>query len=105
VSERLFIATLDGGLGYIMPVPEKTYRRLLMLQNVLVSQGAHIAGLNPKAFRTYKSWKKLQTNPARSVIDGELVYNYLHLSIPEKLEVTGFRLYLLLIFNNDFPGL
>jgi cleavage and polyadenylation specificity factor subunit 1 len=51
VSERLFIATLDGGLGYIMPVPEKTYRRLLMLQNVLVSQGAHIAGLNPKAFR------------------------------------------------------
>jgi cleavage and polyadenylation specificity factor subunit 1 len=98
-------ATLDGGLGYIMPVPEKTYRRLLMLQNVLVSQGAHIAGLNPKAFRTYKSWKKLQTNPARSVIDGELVYNYLHLSIPEKLEVTGFRLYLLLIFNNDFPGL
>ncbi|EFA00240.2 cleavage and polyadenylation specificity factor subunit 1 isoform X2 [Tribolium castaneum] len=81
-------ATLDGGLGYIMPVPEKTYRRLLMLQNVLVSQGAHIAGLNPKAFRTYKSWKKLQTNPARSVIDGELVYNYLQLSIPEKLEVS-----------------
>jgi cleavage and polyadenylation specificity factor subunit 1 len=81
-------ATLDGGLGYIMPVPEKTYRRLLMLQNVLVSQGAHIAGLNPKAFQTYKSWKKLQTNPARSVIDGELVYNYLHLSIPEKLEVS-----------------
>ncbi|KAJ3661319.1 hypothetical protein Zmor_006604 [Zophobas morio] len=81
-------ATLDGGLGYIMPVPEKTYRRLLMLQNVLVSQGAHIAGLNPKAFRTYKSWRKVQTNPARSVIDGELVYNYLHLSIPEKMEVS-----------------
>lgn len=34
-----------------MAVPEKTYRRLLMLQNVLVSQGSHIAGLNPKAFR------------------------------------------------------
>lgn len=46
-----FSATLDGGLGYIMPVPEKTYRRLLMLQNVLVSQGTHIAGLNPKAYR------------------------------------------------------
>ncbi|XP_050511549.1 cleavage and polyadenylation specificity factor subunit 1 isoform X11 [Diabrotica virgifera virgifera] len=53
-ADRRFItmfATLDGGIGYIMPVPEKTYRRLLMLQNVLVSQGAHIAGLNPKAFR------------------------------------------------------
>lgn len=81
-------ATLDGGMGYIMPVPEKTYRRLLMLQNVLVSQGAHIGGLNPKAFRTYKSWRKLQANPARSVIDGELVWNYLHLAVNEKMEVS-----------------
>ncbi|XP_057671339.1 cleavage and polyadenylation specificity factor subunit 1 [Diorhabda carinulata] len=90
-ADRRFItmfATLDGGLGYIMPVPEKTYRRLLMLQNVLVSQGAHIAGLNPKAFRTYKSWRKLQYNPARSVIDGDLVWNFLNLSITEKLEVS-----------------
>lgn len=90
-ADRRFItmfATLDGGLGYIMPVPEKTYRRLLMLQNVLVSQGAHIAGLNPKAFRTYKSWRKLQYNPARSVIDGDLVWNFLSLSITEKTEVS-----------------
>nr|CAD7450315.1 unnamed protein product [Timema bartmani] len=44
-------ATLDGGLGYMLPVPEKTYRRLLMLQNVLVNHIAHTAGLNPKSFR------------------------------------------------------
>lgn len=59
-----------------------------MLQNVLVSQGAHIGGLNPKSFRTYKSWRKLQSNPARSIIDGELVYYYLYLPINEKLEVS-----------------
>lgn len=47
----MFLATLDGGMGYIMPLPEKTYRRLLMLQNVLVTHGAHVAGLNPKAYR------------------------------------------------------
>ncbi|XP_072375560.1 cleavage and polyadenylation specificity factor subunit 1 [Diabrotica undecimpunctata] len=90
-ADRRFItmfATLDGGIGYIMPVPEKTYRRLLMLQNVLVSQGAHIAGLNPKAFRTFKSWRKLQSNPARSIIDGELVWNFLNLSLSEKSEVS-----------------
>lgn len=46
-----FIATLDGSLGYILPVPEKTYRRLLMLQNVLVTHICHIAGLNPKSYR------------------------------------------------------
>lgn len=44
-------ATLDGGLGYVLPVPEKTYRRLLMLQNVLVNHIPHTGGLNPKAFR------------------------------------------------------
>lgn len=81
-------ATLDGGLGYMLPLPEKTYRRLLMLQNVLVSQGSHAAGLNPKSYRTYKSWRKLQTNPARCVIDGELVWNYLHLPVNEKIEVS-----------------
>jgi len=45
------LASLDGSLGYILPVPEKTYRRLLMLQNVLVTHICHIAGLNPKAYR------------------------------------------------------
>lgn len=81
-------ATLDGGLGYLMPLAEKTYRRLLMLQNVLISQGAHIAGLNPKAFRTYKSYRRLQANPSRSIIDGELIWNYHNLSLPEKMEIS-----------------
>ncbi|KAK9754601.1 Mono-functional DNA-alkylating methyl methanesulfonate N-term [Popillia japonica] len=89
-------ATLDGGLGYIMPIPEKTYRRLLMLQNVLVLQGSHTAGLNPKAFRTHKTWRKQSggpcrsviDGPCRSVIDGELVWKFLQLPINEKVEVS-----------------
>lgn len=80
-------ATLDGGLGYVLPVPEKSYRRLLMLQNVLVSHCCHTAGLNPKAFRTYKSSIKLLSNPARGIIDGELVWAFLGLPTPEKHEV------------------
>lgn len=39
-------------------------------------------------FRTYKSWRKLQANPARGIIDGELVWSFLNLSISEKLEVS-----------------
>ncbi|XP_043282051.1 cleavage and polyadenylation specificity factor subunit 1 isoform X2 [Venturia canescens] len=80
-------ATLDGSLGYILPVQEKTYRRLLMLQNVLVSHISHIAGLNPKAYRTYKSHIRMQGNPARGIIDGDLVWRYLHLPNNEKIEV------------------
>lgn len=80
-------ATLDGGLGYVLPVPEKTYRRLLMLQNVLVNHIQHTGGLNPKAFRTYKSATKLLSNPARGIIDGELVWIFLGLPTSEKQEV------------------
>ncbi|XP_020283303.1 cleavage and polyadenylation specificity factor subunit 1 [Pseudomyrmex gracilis] len=80
-------ASLDGGLGYILPVPEKTYRRLLMLQNVLVTHICHIAGLNPKAYRTYKSYVRNQGNPARGIIDGDLVWRYLFLPNNEKTEI------------------
>lgn len=80
-------ATLDGALGYLLPVPEKTYRRLLMLQNVLITHIPHNAGLNPKAFRTYKSWSKLLGNPARGIIDGDLVWLYLSLPVIERQEI------------------
>lgn len=80
-------ASLDGSLGYVLPVPEKTYRRLLMLQNVLVTHICHIAGLNPKAYRTYKSYIRTQGNPARGIIDGDLVWRYLFLPNNEKIDV------------------
>jgi len=48
-----FYATLDGSLGLLLPVPERTYRRLFMLQNVLNSYLQHRAALNPKAFRYF----------------------------------------------------
>lgn len=44
-------ATLDGALGFLLPLPEITYRRLQMLQNILFHHIPHLAGLNPKAFR------------------------------------------------------
>lgn len=80
-------ATLDGGLGYILPLSEKTYRRLFMLQNVLVTQTPHLCGVNPKAYRTIKTVKKYQMNPTRNVVDGDLVWRYLYLPSNEKMEV------------------
>ncbi|KAK1880931.1 Cleavage and polyadenylation specificity factor subunit 1 [Dissostichus eleginoides] len=49
-----WFATLDGGVGMLLPMQEKTYRRLLMLQNALNSMLPHHAGLNPKAFRSLR---------------------------------------------------
>lgn len=38
-------------------------------------------------FRTYKSHIRMQGNPARGIIDGDLVWRYLHLPMNEKIEV------------------
>lgn len=45
------LATLDGGIGCLLPVPEKVYRRLSMLQVKMTHGMRHLAGLNPKGFR------------------------------------------------------
>ena len=47
----LLPATLDGGLGFLLPVQERVFRRLNMLQAKMVPALSHSAGLNPRAFR------------------------------------------------------
>ncbi|XP_060653356.1 cleavage and polyadenylation specificity factor subunit 1 [Drosophila nasuta] len=79
--------TLDGALGYCVPLPEKVYRRFLMLQNVLLSYQDHLCGLNPKEYRTIKSVKKMSINPSRCIIDGDLIWSYRLLAHSERSEV------------------
>lgn len=38
-------------------------------------------------FRTYKSYVRMQGNPARGIIDGDLIWKYLNLPFNEKSEV------------------
>ncbi|XP_066019502.1 cleavage and polyadenylation specificity factor subunit 1-like [Pocillopora verrucosa] len=79
--------TLDGGLGLLLPMTEKTYRRLHMLQTKLVECIPHVAGLNPKAFRLVRGKKRSLNNPHRNILDGELLGKFLQLGTMEKLEV------------------
>ncbi|KAK7505375.1 hypothetical protein BaRGS_00003537 [Batillaria attramentaria] len=82
-----YFGTLDGGIGYLLPIPEKVYRRLLMLQNALLTHIPHSAGLNPKAYRTVKHTVPSLSNPHRLILDGELIWKFLHLSLNERTEV------------------
>ncbi|XP_032830400.1 cleavage and polyadenylation specificity factor subunit 1 isoform X1 [Petromyzon marinus] len=82
-----WFASLDGGMGLLLPMAEKTYRRLLMLQNALVTLVPHLAGLNPKAFRMLHSDRRTLQNTVRNVLDGELLFKYLHLSTMERSEL------------------
>ncbi len=83
----LWFATLDGALGYVLPCSEKTFRRLLTLQNLLVNSIPHAAGLNPKGFRTLKQRRRELTNIARGMIDGDLVYKYIDLPYSQRAEI------------------
>lgn len=58
-----------------------------MLQNLLITHIPHLCGVNPKSFRTIRTVKKYHTNPARCVVDGDLVWHYLYLPATEKLEL------------------
>ncbi|CAH1269285.1 CPSF1 [Branchiostoma lanceolatum] len=80
-------ATLDGGLGALLPMAEKTYRRLLMLQNILMTHMPFPAGLNPKAFRMLKHNHRSLINACRNILDGELLWKFLHLSVVERSEL------------------
>ncbi|XP_052749426.1 cleavage and polyadenylation specificity factor subunit 1 [Galleria mellonella] len=80
-------ATLDGGLGYVVPLSEKTYRRLLMLQNVINNYACHIAGLNPRAFRTYKPLRRGSGAAARGILDGDLVALFPSMPNAEKQDI------------------
>ncbi|XP_052231440.1 cleavage and polyadenylation specificity factor subunit 1-like isoform X1 [Dreissena polymorpha] len=81
-----YFATLDGSIGYLLPIQEKVYRRLLMLQNALSIQIPHNAGLNPKAYRAVQTDSSDLVNAHKNILDGELLWKFLHLSILEKNE-------------------
>ncbi|XP_016355179.1 cleavage and polyadenylation specificity factor subunit 1 [Sinocyclocheilus anshuiensis] len=82
-----WFATLDGGVGLLLPMQEKTYRRLLMLQNALTTMLPHHAGLNPKAFRMLHCDRRTLQNAVRNILDGELLNKYLYLSTMERSEL------------------
>ena len=79
-------ATLDGGIGYLLPIPEKVYRRLLMLQAKLSTGLPHCAGLNPKSFRVFQSRHQYLYNPQRNILDGGVLACYTQLGLKQKTD-------------------
>ena len=74
----------NGSIGYLTPIDEEIYRRLRVLHSKMTLFIQHLCGLNPKAFRTYQSTDRLLTNLAHNVIDGQLIYQFLDLSVGQQ---------------------
>ena len=89
VRLAVHFATLDGAVGAVIPLTEKSYRRLLALQNLLVNAMPHIAGLNPRSWRLYKSAGVMKRRFAKNFLDGTLLARFLHLPLPLQVQLAG----------------
>lgn len=69
----LLFGTLDGSIGCIAPLDELTFRRLQSLQKKLVDAVPHVAGLNPRAFRQFRSNGKAHRPGPDTIVDCELL--------------------------------
>ncbi|KAL9813974.1 Cleavage and polyadenylation specificity factor subunit 1 [Arabidopsis thaliana] len=83
----LLFGTLDGSFGCIAPLDEVTFRRLQSLQKKLVDAVPHVAGLNPLAFRQFRSSGKARRSGPDSIVDCELLCHYEMLPLEEQLEL------------------
>ena len=82
-----YCTTLDGSIGYIIPISEKTFRRLFILQNAIFVMKPHYAGLNPKAYRIWKGKRKELINTQKSILDGDLLFEYFNLSYTDRNDI------------------
>ncbi|CAP34673.1 Protein CBR-CPSF-1 [Caenorhabditis briggsae] len=90
IEQRMntIFGSLDGSFGYIRPLTEKSYRRLHFLQTFIGSVTPQIAGLHIKGARSSKpSQPIVNGRNARNLIDGDVVEQYLHLSVYDKTDL------------------
>ncbi|CAA0830754.1 Cleavage and polyadenylation specificity factor subunit 1, partial [Striga hermonthica] len=83
----LLFGTLDGSIGCISPLEELTFRRLQSLQKKLVDTVPHVAGLNPRSFRHFRSNGKAHRPGPDSIVDCELLSHYEMLPLEEQLDI------------------
>lgn len=74
-QSQLIYATADGAITSVVAVKEARFKRLQLVQDQLVRNAQHVAGLNPRAFRTVRN--DLVPRPlARGVLDGGLLAHF-----------------------------
>ncbi|KAF8379330.1 hypothetical protein HHK36_028764 [Tetracentron sinense] len=83
----LLFGTLDGSIGCIAPLDELTFRRLQSLQKKLIDAVTHVGGLNPRAFRQFRSNGKAHRPGPDNIVDCELLCHYEMLPLEEQLEI------------------
>jgi hypothetical protein len=70
LRECCVLGTEDGGLGLLIPIDEKIYLRMMLLQQLMnMAIPISALGLNPRDYRKFKS-VQFRSQPVKNVLDG-----------------------------------
>ncbi|KAL2641921.1 hypothetical protein R1flu_009508 [Riccia fluitans] len=83
----VLFGTLDGGIDFLAPLDELTFRRVQALQKKLVDVVPHVAGLNPRAFRQFQCEGTSHRPGPDNIVDCELLSHYTMLALDQQVEV------------------
>lgn len=68
----------DGALGLLVPLEERVYRRLALLQQLLATSVKTCCYLNPQEHRFFQS-ARVRTERRRGLLDGSLLWQFVNL--------------------------
>lgn len=74
----VLVGTIDGGLGMLMPVEERMYRRLALLQQIMSMGVPTPCGLNPREYRVIRT-TRFVPEKKKGILDGTLLWKYVSL--------------------------
>ena len=73
----------------LLPIDEMVYKRLVMLQSMLVSAVPQVGGLHPAAFRRPVSCFDGRMNYGRPILDGALLRRWLLVDAAVRAELAS----------------
>ena len=74
-KDNILVGTLEGAVGVLSAVEERTYRRLALMQQIMITSVRSVCALNPREFRLMKT-AHFRGEKKRGVLDGTLLYQY-----------------------------
>ena len=84
----LLVGNADGALGALVPVDERVFRRLSLLQQIMSTTLKSTCALNPREFRLSKA-ARLRVERKKGVLDGRLLWSFVNIESSLQEELTA----------------
>jgi len=91
LPQMCLYTTKEGAWGYVRPVPEKSYRKLFMLQHFIENQLQQLGGLNSKGARIVRpntTGTEVNYSSAKQLVDADLMMQFLQLDSHDMEEIS-----------------